>query len=184
MFEFIGRILTYSRYLTLGLMDAGLTTLSILSATYLTGITDGKEIFRLAMSVGIGIAASNFSGAYLAEGAETGKELARIESAMGLKRGALKATAMEEKLKHKALDRSLINSLSAFLGIALATIPMLFIKFPYSYFYGFIAATTQIVLLGFYIGRMGKSDVLVSTIKVLVVSFAVILINVAFSIFN
>lgn len=184
MFEIIGRILSYSRYLTLGLMDAGLTTLSILCATYLTGITDGKEIFRLAMSVGIGIAASNFSGAYLAEGAETGKELARIESAMGLKRGSLKATAMEEKLKRKAFDRSLINSLSAFLGIAIATLPMLVIKFPYSYFYGFFAATAQIVLLGFYIGRMGKSDVLMSILKVLIISFVVILINVAFSIFN
>ncbi|MFH1442761.1 MAG: hypothetical protein ABIG96_01890 [Candidatus Micrarchaeota archaeon] len=184
MSKLLKRIFSYSRYLTLGLMDAGLTSLSVLCATYLSGISNGWEVLRFALSVGVGLAAANFSGAYLAEEAEAAKEITRIENAMGLKKGGLRSTSMEEKLKAKGMDRALINSLSAFIGIAIATVPMAFIRYPESYYYGFSAAMVQIILLGFYLGKLAKRNVTGSILKVVAVSLGVIIINLLFSQFG
>ncbi|HLC48140.1 MAG TPA: hypothetical protein VJI13_03620, partial [Candidatus Norongarragalinales archaeon] len=163
------KVLTYSRYLTLGMMDASLTSLSVISATYLAGITSGIEVIRLALSVGVGISASNFSGAYLAEETETIKERIKFERAMGLKQGQLRHTLMEHKLKRRARERALVNSVSAFLGITVATLPFWFFPAPYSYYYAGLIAISIMALLGVYLAKIVNRNVIKSAVKVVVI---------------
>lgn len=177
----IGRILSYSRYLTLGLMDASLTSLSVLTATYLAGITNGIEVVKLALSVGVGVAASNFSGGYLAEETETIKERQKVEKAMGLERGGLRHTMVEANLKRGAKERALVNSISGFAGILLSTSPMLFIPYPLSFYYGTMIALGLLILLGVYIARIVHRNIFKSALRVVGIAALVMAINLALS---
>ncbi len=171
------RIFSYSRYLTLGLMDAGLTSLSVLTAAYLSGITEGLEVVKLALAVGIGIAASNLSGAYLAEETEIIKQRIRAEKAMGLRQGKLMHTILEQKLKQKMLERALVNSISGFLGIIISTAPMLFFPFPFSYYYAWLVAIILLGFLGIYIAKVVNRNIFKSAIKVVMIAVLVMVLN-------
>ncbi|MFH1750499.1 MAG: VIT1/CCC1 transporter family protein [Candidatus Micrarchaeota archaeon] len=175
------RILSYSRYLTLGLMDASLTSLSVLTATYLSGITNNIEVVRLALSVGVGIAASNYSGAYLAEETEIIKERIKVEKAMGLRQGQLRFTLLDRKLNFKARDRALVNSISAFIGILISTLPMWIFPSPDSYYYSVAISVGMLALLGVYLGKIVNRNVIKSVVKVIVIALVVMVLNLVLS---
>ena len=179
--ERVIRFLSHARYITLGMMDGGLAALSIVTAAYFTSITDAITIFRVLMGAGIGIAASNFSGAYLAETAEVNKERRKLERAMGLKTGHLQYTLVGYKLRKTVLVRAFTNSGAAFLGIILTAMPLLFLPYPASVAASILSAMGLLFILGVYLGHYNSDSLLASGLKVLLISLAVFAVNLLLS---
>ncbi|MFH1106427.1 MAG: hypothetical protein V1787_00875 [Candidatus Micrarchaeota archaeon] len=177
----VKRFFSHARYITLGMMDGSLAALSAVSAAYLAGVSEPSALFRILIGIGIGISASNFSGAYLAEQAEINKERHRIEKAMGLKRGHLKHTLLGYKLRKKVLIRSFTNSGAAFLGILFAALPLLFLPYTAAVTASVLSAMGLLFLLGVYLGHYNRASLLTNGIKVLLISIVVLVLNLLIS---
>ncbi|MBU1197592.1 hypothetical protein KJ765_03690 [Candidatus Micrarchaeota archaeon] len=181
MLERIQRFFSHARYITLGMMDGGLATLSVVTAAYFTSIESTTALIRVLLGVAIGISASNFSGAYLAEQAEINKDRRKIERSMGLKSGHLQHTLLGYQLRKKVIIRALTNSGAAFLGVLISILPLLFFPYYSGIFGSILVSMGLLFLLGVYLGHYNKTDLFLNGVKVLLIALLVLVVNVLIS---
>ncbi len=166
-----------TRHLVLGLVDGGVSGLSVLTTSFFIGNFDGVEVFKICSSVAIANLASNFGGGYLAEEAEHGKHQMRIEMAMGVKRGYLNRTAFKERLERKTFARASVYGFASVIGILIAALPLLFLPMPLGFYAAFATSLALFLLVGFLIGKITKQNVLFTIGKVVIISAIVFFLN-------
>ena len=172
-------LLQQTRYIILGVMDGTLTALGAVSAGLFASLTPW-ETFKLTLGAGIGITAASFTGAYLAEQAEQSKQRAAAEKAMGVKRGYLAKTLFKLNQERKVLFRALADSSAAFAGTLVTAVPLVVLPAPLSFYTSLAFAFALLFGVGAYLGRLNKTSLLKSGLRVLAVCVAVFLISLLF----
>lgn len=170
-------ILKQTRYIVLGLNDGILVVLSIIFASLLTSAIDPKNVFKLALAAGLGIAASDFVGTYFAEIAEVHKKIERLEARMGVKGGYLKGSTFYNTEMADVWISVAANTLSGFGGCLLLALPVFFYPTVTGEYISIGMALLLLFVLGSYLGKLSRENFVVSGLRVIAVTFVALAIN-------
>ena len=172
------RILRHTRYIILGMMDGALIILSLLLASLISQDMSAHALMRLSLAVGFGIFMSDFLGAYYAETAEVNRKFATTEKNMGVKGGYLKGTHLHETEQSSVWVGALTNAFSALLGCVIPAIPLLVLHGAAAVYTSMCMALAMLFILGAYLGRLSKENILMSGLKLIIVTLLIVLFNV------
>ena len=166
------------RYFAMNAFDGAMTSLVVVIGAYVTGIFEPRAVVGVIIVGGIAMAISGFSGTYMTESAERSKALDEIEEAMLMN--------LEDTIHGRAsrfvsvfsgiVDGSapLLASLPAVLPFLLAILGLMPVEFTFVASIGSSLAT--LFLLGVFLGRISKNNVVYSGIKMVVAGVAVALL--------
>lgn len=172
------QILTHTRYIILGMMDGVLIILSLLLASLLSPGVSALQLIKLSLAVGFGIFMSDFLGAYYAETAEVHRKFASMEKRMGVKGGYLLGTRLHESEQITVLQGALTNAFSALLGCVIPAAPLLLLHTTAAVYVSIYIALAMLFILGAYLGRLSKENILASGLKLIVITLLIVLFNV------
>jgi predicted membrane protein (TIGR00267 family) len=167
-----------SRYIILGTIDGLLAVLGVLIGTH-SVTSDLRIIIGASLSGAIALALTNGAGSYLAESTVEYAKMARIEKAM-LRR--LNDTHIEKKAKRKIVMQSFVHGGSSFLGSLVPIVPLLIPPLATSPLPSIILSMLTLVALGFLSGKVSKTRVVVSVIKMVGLGAAIIVVCTALGI--
>ena len=166
------------RYFAMNAFDGAMTSLGVVIGAYITGITDPRAIVGVIVVGGIAMAVSGFSGTYMTESAERNKALNELEDAMLVDLGD---TIHGDASRFVAIFAALVDgsapflaSLPSVLPFALALLGLLPIQAAFIASIG--ASLTSLFLLGAFLGRISRSNIIYSGIKMVVAGIAVALL--------
>ncbi len=161
------------RYLIRGFIDGLLSTLGIVigaSTVIGSGQASASQII-ISAGLGGGVAngLSNLLGAFMGEKAALSKRYERVEKAL-LKDGAIKESKVDKEFKNKVLTSGIVDGVSTMIGAIIPVIPFIFAMIldftPMSALYSSIGISVALFfVLGAYIGKMSKGNVLYSALK-------------------
>ncbi|MEW5936424.1 MAG: VIT1/CCC1 transporter family protein [Candidatus Thermoplasmatota archaeon] len=159
------------RYFVMNAFDGALTTLGVVIGAYIAGRLDPLIIILAGLSGAIAMSISGFSGAYLTEAAERGRELKELERAL-LK--PLKDTVQSRATHFATFLTAIVDALSPFLSSLLVLAPFIAAEVlpipPDVAFYASITMTLIVmVILGSYLARISGQGVLRYGAKMLAV---------------
>ncbi len=162
------------RYIIRGFVDGLLSTLGVvIGASTALGTGSELEASRIIIAAGIGGGVangiSNILGAFMGEKVAAHKRFEKIEKAM-LKKEALRGTKVDEKTKNRVISSGIADGLATIGGSIIPVLP--FILIPVLLFSAFtalyIAISASILIffvLGIYIGKISKENIILSGAK-------------------
>jgi len=163
------------RYFAMNAFDGAMTSLGVVIGAYITGISDSRAVVGLIMVGGIAMAISGFSGTYMTESAERSKALDEIEEAMLVN---LEDTIHGQASRFVSVFSGIVDGSAPFLAslptvlpFALALLGLL--PTQMAFFASVGAALTTLFLLGVFLGRISRGNVVYSGIKMVVAGVAV-----------
>ncbi len=162
------------RYFIRGLIDGSLSTLGIvIGASVVIGMSADASRVIIAAGIGGGVAngLSNILGALTAEKAVTYKELEKLEKAM-LKRGALGHTKMFERWRERIVPSGIADGLATIGGSAVPVIPFLVLPALTALKCSVAATLLLLFILGMWIGRISKENLVFAGLKMAVLGGA------------
>lgn len=155
------------RYFVMNGFDGILSVLGIILGSYALGISDPKVVLAPGLGATIAIAVSGFWIAYLTEEAEQVREMQELERTI--------FTDLDESMyvraaKVASIVNSLVDGASPFIFGFLILMPFLFVEslgLPINTAYYLAFGTSGILLfvLGGFLGRLSKQNMLVFGIK-------------------
>ena len=151
------------RSITRGLIDGGLSTLGIVLGASISG--DPKIVAAAGIGGGMANAMSNLLGALTAERAGVMKELCKYEKAMVGSKIKLKDTKIYDQEKKLIWKRGLSDSASTFTGAFFPLTPFFLLPFEQAIFGAIFMTLSLLFVLGIYLGRLSKENILLSGIK-------------------
>jgi predicted membrane protein (TIGR00267 family) len=135
--------------------DGVLTTIGLLMGNYVSGIRDPMIVIRTGVSTSIAIGISGLWGAYLAESAERGRELAELER---VSLTDLAETKIARAGRVAVVIVSITDGLAPFLSSIIVLIPMFFVTWVgdvvVGYLLSMILALITLFGLGMYLGNI------------------------------
>ncbi len=139
--------------------DGVLTTIGVLMGQYAVGIRDASIVIRIGIATSISIGISGLWGAYLAESAERGRELAELER---ISLTDLGETKIGRASRMAVIVVSLVDGLSPFVSSLIVLIPMfiapLIGNILVSYALSIAVALASLFGLGMFLGHIsGRS---------------------------
>jgi predicted membrane protein (TIGR00267 family) len=143
-----------------GFMDGSLSTLGIVIGAY---AASDSVIIAAAVGGTIANGISNALSAYSSAEAEQYSEMRSIEDAMVSRE--LKGSAIERKIRRNTLISSAADGLASIFGGAIPIIPYLLLKPPQSMFLASGLVILMIFLIGIYLGKISKRNMLLSALK-------------------
>ena len=150
----------------MNVFDGALTIFGVTLGAYVAGISDFSLVVSIGLATSIAICISGVWGAFLTESAERKRELQLLEKSLHRK---LKGTDIERAFTVTTYLIAAVDGLTPF--IAAIVILMPFIIAPAGitpnivYYLSFLLATAVFVLLGIYLGKISKENIIVSAIK-------------------
>jgi predicted membrane protein (TIGR00267 family) len=141
--------------------DGVLTMIGVLMGNLLSEVTDATKVITIGIATSLSIGVSGLWGAYLAESAERGRELAELERASltdlgGTKIGRASRTAV--------VVVSLVDGLSPFLSSIIVLAPLaatpLLGSIQVAYVLSFVVALIALFGLGMFLGRVSGRSLL------------------------
>ncbi len=166
------------RYFAMNAFDGAMTSLGVVIGAYITGILEPRTVIGIILVGGIAMAVSGFSGTYMTESAERSKALDEIEEAMLVN---LEDTIHGQASRFVSIFSGIVDgsapfiaSLPAVVPFALALIGQLLIELAFAASIG--ASLITLFLIGAFLGRIGRSNVVYSGIKMVVAGVAVALL--------
>ena len=159
------------RYFIMNLFDGSLAMLGVVLGSYAAGVEDALVVMKVALGVGVAMAVSGFSGAYMAERAERVRELKEVERALFFN---LEDTAFARASSYAAFLAALVNGASPLVAIALASIPFALSMLSLLSFSHAVASSAALIIstlfvLGAYMGRVSGEGLLTSGVKALII---------------
>jgi len=161
------------RYLIRGFIDGLLSTLGIVIGAS-TVIGSGQmEASHIIISAGLGGGVanglSNVLGAFMGEKAALSERYEKVDKAM-LKDGAMKGTEVDKKFRDKVISSGIIDGVSTLIGAIIPVIPFIFSIFlgfpPITGLYLSVGISVSIFfVLGAYIGKISKGNIVLSALK-------------------
>ena len=166
------------RFFAMNAFDGAMTSLGVVIGAYITGIIDPRAIVGVIIVGGIAMAVSGFSGTYMTESAERSKALDELEEAMLVD---LEDTIYGQASRFVSIFSGIVDGSAPFLAslptvlpFALVLLGLLPIQIAFVASIG--ASLTTLFLLGVFLGRISKSNVIYSGIKMVVAGVAVALL--------
>jgi len=153
------------RYFIMNTFDGVLTVIGIIIALMLGGVLEAHIVIMSCVGSGVAMGVSGFWGAYLTERAERKFDV--------ISKGVKKTARLIDRNIKISIIVSLVDGLSPFLAMFLLIIPFLFMPVMDAYIVSFIIGGLVISLLGVFIARIGKDNILLSILKMLAAGIAV-----------
>ncbi|MFX1266266.1 MAG: hypothetical protein ACFFH0_12845 [Promethearchaeota archaeon] len=166
------------RYFTMNAFDGAMTSLGVAIGAYITDITDPKAVIGVIIVGAIAMAISGFSGTYMTESAERSKALDEIEEAMLMD---LEDTIYGHASRFVSIFSGIVDGSAPFMAsiptvlpFALAHLELLPLRM--AFFASIGAALATLFLLGVFLGRISKSNIIYSGVKMVIAGISVALL--------
>lgn len=166
------------RYFTMNAFDGAMTSLGVVIGAYITDITDPKAVIGVIIVGAIAMAISGFSGTYMTESAERSKALDEIEEAMLVN---LEDTIYGQASRFVSIFSGLVDGSAPFMASIPTVLPFAFanmelLPIQIAFFASIGAALTTLFLLGVFLGRISKGNIIYSGIKMVIAGVSVALL--------
>lgn len=179
------------RYLLRGFIDGVLSSLGVvIGASTAIGSTIGSNstttatAIIIAAGIGGGVAngLSNILGASVGEKLVKEIELGEIEKAMCKKGGELHGTVVDEKLNEKLWSSAIYDGLATFVGSIIPVLPFILGSFAsitdmISLYISIVLSLCVFFILGIYIGKIAREQVIISGLKLAAFGVITVLIT-------
>lgn len=166
------------RYFAMNAFDGAMTSLGVVIGSYITSISDSRAVVGLIIVGGIAMAISGFSGTYMTESAERSKALDEIEEAMLVD---LEDTIHGQASRFVSVFSGIVDGSAPFLASLPTVLPfaltiMGLLPIQMAFYASIGASLTTLFLLGVFLGRISRGNIVYSGIKMVVAGVAVALL--------
>ncbi|RLG59114.1 hypothetical protein DRN86_04725 [Candidatus Geothermarchaeota archaeon] len=167
------------RYFVMNSFDGAMVALGIVLGSYTTEITDPRIIIGIGMGAGLAMFFSGFTGAYITERAERLREYKELEHNL-LK--SLDETIHKKALEIASLWVAIIDGGSPVVFLLIILSPFFFsilnlVSLGVAYALSILITFLALFLLGVFIGRISKENLIISGIKMLAAGLSVFAIS-------
>jgi predicted membrane protein (TIGR00267 family) len=158
--------------------DGVLTMIGVLIGNYLGGVFDAGTVIRIGIATSISIGVSGLWGAYLAESAERGRELAELER---ISLTDLSETKIGRASRVAVIVVSLVDGLSPLLSSMIVLTPFFFVRLigdiMVTYVLSLTIALISLFGLGMFLGRISGRSLVGYGLRTVVAGVVAIVIN-------
>jgi predicted membrane protein (TIGR00267 family) len=158
--------------------DGVLTMIGVIMGNYLGGVRSAGTVIRIGIATSISIGVSGLWGAYLAESAERGRELAELER-MSLT--DLGETKIGRASRMAVVVVSLVDGLSPFVSSLIVLIPLfvapLIGNILLSYALSLVVGLISLFGLGVFLGRISGRSLVGYGLRTVIAGVVAIVIN-------
>ena len=160
-----------TRYIVRGLIDGSLSALGVVIGA--SGSADASVIIAAGLGGGIANGLSNILGAFTAEKATLERERIQKEKSLLKKNGYLKKSIIYKKAIRETMICGLIDGISTTIGSALPVVPFFLFDIKTALYMAIAITVAILFILGVFIGKISKENVVVSGIKMVIGALAV-----------
>ncbi len=156
------------RYFAVNGFDGVITSIGILVGNYIIGVKEYKHVVITGMAICISLGVSGVWSAYNSETAERKKEMYDLEESMLYN---LDETIISRAQKFAVALLAAVNGLSPVIMAFIPLIPFLlgkFIPINICYYSGFTLAFLILFGIGLFLGKISRSNLIVSGIKMII----------------
>ena len=148
------------RYFVLNAFDGTITTLGILSGSYIMHNFDTRYIIGASLGASFAMSFSGFAGAFLTERAERLKEIKELERRLFVN---LERSIIGRALNIAVISAALVDALAPLLFSIISLMPFFFVKIngfsiQSAYLYSFATIFTLLFLLGVFLALISKEN--------------------------
>jgi predicted membrane protein (TIGR00267 family) len=158
--------------------DGVLTMIGVLMGNYLGGVRSAITVIRIGIATSISIGVSGLWGAYLAESAERGRELAELEK---ISLSDLSDTKIGRASRVAVVVVSLVDGLSPLVSSMIVLLPFFFAPLTgniiLSYVLSLAVALVGLFGLGMFLGRISGRGLIGYGWRTVVAGIVAIVIN-------
>ncbi len=169
------------RYFVMNSFDGCLTVMGIIMAFFMTGSNDPSNIIISTIGAAVAVGVSGLWGTYAIEKAERMRSIADLEKHM---MRSLKGSRPRKKVSELSMALSVIAGLSPALVLVITVLPFIVLPMQQAYYLSFGIIAVTLLLLGIFVGRVGKENLLISGIKMLLAGLIVGLIVIGLEFIN
>ncbi len=166
------------RYFAMNAFDGSMTSLGVVIGAYISNISDPRAVIGVIIVSGIAMAISGFSGTYLTENAERSSSLDELEDAMLVN---LDDTIYGQASRFVPIFAAIVDGSAPFIASIPSVVPFFLALFGLigvgPAFYASIGASlVTLFMLGVFLGRVSRGNILYSGVKMVVAGVAVALL--------
>ncbi len=166
------------RYFAMNAFDGSMTSLGVVIGAYISDISDPRAVIGVIIVSGIAMAISGFSGTYLTENAERSSSLDELEDAMLVN---LDDTIYGQASRFVSIFAAVIDGSAPFIASIPSVVPFFLALFGLigvePAFYASIGASlVTLFMLGVFLGKVSRGNILYSGVKMVVAGVAVALL--------
>jgi predicted membrane protein (TIGR00267 family) len=158
--------------------DGVLTMIGVLMGNYLGHVRSPSTVIQIGIATSVSIGVSGLWGAYLAESAERGRELAELEK---ISLTDLSDTKIGRASRMAVIVVSLVDGLSPLLSSLIVLVPFFFAtlidNIDVSYTLSMIVALIGLFGLGMFLGRISGRSLVGYGLRTVVAGIVAIVIN-------
>lgn len=158
--------------------DGVLTMIGVLTGNYLAGIRDATMVIRIGVAASISIGISGLWGAYLAESAERGRELAQLERVSLID---LSGTKFSRAARTAVTVVSLVDGLSPLLSSMIVLLPFfmapLIGNILLSYGLSLVVGLMSLFALGMFLGHTAERSLVGYGLRTVVAGIVAVAVN-------
>lgn len=158
--------------------DGVLTMVGVLTGNYLGGIRDSTTVIRIGVAASISIGISGLWGAYLAESAERGRELAQLERVSLID---LKGTKFSRAARMAVAIVSLVDGFSPLISSFIVLLPFFVASrisnILWSYALSLVIALISLFGLGMFLGHISERNLISYGMRTVVAGIVAVAIN-------
>jgi predicted membrane protein (TIGR00267 family) len=150
--------------------DGAMTSLGVVIGAYITGISDPRAVIGVIIVSGIAMGISGFSGTYMTESAERSKALDELEEAMLVD---LDDTIYGQASRFVSVFAAIVDGSAPFLASLPSVIPFAIglvdiMSIEIAFQASMAASLAILFLLGVFLGRVSRTNIVYSGIKMVV----------------
>ena len=156
------------RYLVMSTFDSVLAVLGILLGSYFAGVSDASLVVAIGVGAAVAIGISGLWSAFLVELAEQKREMKELERAL---HRDLTHTDLKKAHDFAAIMIALTNSISPLIASLLVLLPFIMLSWNpvYSiniaYYLSFALAFIIFFVLGAFLAKVSKEDIILTGLK-------------------
>ena len=158
--------------------DGVLTMIGVLMGNYLGNVRNSATVIRIGIATSVSIGISGLWGAYLAESAERGRELAELER---ISLTDLSNTKIGRASRVAVIVVSLVDGLSPLISSLIVLVPFFFAplisSILVSYALSLVVALIGLFGLGMFLGRISGRSLVGYGLRTVVAGIVAIVIN-------
>jgi len=168
------------RYFVKNGFDGSMTMLGIIVGAWIVNTTQPEFIVTTGLGACLAMGISGVSGAYMTERAERKRDLKKLECAMITK---LDDSVITDATTFVSFYAALVDGGSPILTALISLSPFFFVLYGLvtienAYMYSLVVTLATLFMLGMYLGKIAKENMLLYGIQTLVAGAATIVIAV------
>ena len=169
------------RYFVMNSFDGCLTVMGIVMAFFIVGSDDPRSVIISTIGAAVAMGVSGLWGTYSIEKAERIRDIGDLEKHL---MRSLKNSKQRKKVNELSIVLAIINGLSPVVVSLLIIIPFIFVSLPQAYYVSLGIIGVSLFMLGIFVGRIAKENIIISGIKMILAGFLVGFIVIALEFVN